>query len=122
MPTVFSTKQCKVEIVNPHFGQTGFLKKEVGEPELVYYDKGGRERSPREMGSHFSESQPGWVSFEELKRRKIGRCRAWKYSVEGQKDYLYRQERNRRRAQEDDVDERSGCYMRNFGLRLPSTW
>ncbi len=111
MLTVFRNKLCTVEITDPAFCGSGFRKTESGEVEAVFFDKGGRERSPREAGSQFGESQPGWVNLQELNRRKAGRCRAWKYSAEGKKDYLDRRERNQRRAIDEDLDGRESSYV-----------
>jgi hypothetical protein len=88
MLTVYRDKKRSVVIQEPKFGDTGFIADE-GDPEKsnpVIYDKGGSERSPDGV---FSESKPGWVTYEEFRRRKSARSKRWKF-LAGQRHYRER--------------------------------
>ncbi len=80
--SVFSSKLCLKEITCPVHGQVGF-RRNSGVPgglEQLVYDKGGLERAPRDghgKGGKITESDAGWVTPAEHKRRKEARSRHW---------------------------------------------
>jgi hypothetical protein len=69
------------EIVGPFvFGQVSFRQSDTGTGtvEVLYYDKGGLEWGLLPDGSFGPlRNDPGWVSLEAFRKRKIGRSRYW---------------------------------------------
>ncbi len=118
MLKVFRDKKCTIAIDDPKVHSNGFVQDGSGAVSQVFYDKGGRERLPRDSqgrGGSFIESSPAWVTREEHERRKEGRVRAWKKSKEGQDDYFARRQSEK---------SREGRYERlyPYGGEPPHAW